>query len=194
MHLEEELDIIERIIRRVEQAHDDATKMSVGSGGVITTSAVPGALSVEKLRSPKAAAMVELIQQFHDLCNQIDKVSNKQLHIQVDFPTDDFPREISERLEVIARCDNYQHALQVKDHMLWTALQSQNHLEEALNEEKRLSHAYADEVTQWAEIVSTMSQELDQVKKDNESLVKKNQELLEIIRRNNLMYAGHRLR
>lgn len=95
------------------------------SNTVITlTSAIPGASAIETIRAPKAALMVDLIQQFSDISMQIDKLSSKNLSVQVDFPTNDFPKEVAERLEVINRCDRYMHALNVKDHMLWTGKNS----------------------------------------------------------------------
>ena len=54
--------------------------------GVLLTSAAPGHTPVETVRAPRAASMVELIQQFADLSNNIESLANKHLEVQVDFP------------------------------------------------------------------------------------------------------------
>lgn len=134
LQVEEELEAIERVVRRVEQANDDGLYHS--ATGVLLTSAAPGSTPVETVRAPRAASMVELIQQFADLSSAIERLSTKTVTVQVDFPCDDFPKETQERLEVLGRCDKYSHALAVKDHMLWAALQEKERAEELLSEER----------------------------------------------------------
>lgn len=134
LQVEEELEAIERVVRRVEQANSDGLYHS--ATGVLLTSAAPGNTPVETVRAPRAASMVELIQQFADLSSAIERLSTKTVTVQVDFPCDDFPKETQERLQVLGRCDKYMHALSVKDHMLWAALQDKERAEELLSEER----------------------------------------------------------
>ena len=133
--------------------------------------------------------MVELIQQFNDLVSQIDRLSIKPLNIQINYPTDDFPKETSERLEVLSRCDRYLHALNIKDQMLWTTIQEKLKLEEQLEEERELSNEYASEVTNWAQITNNLTQETQQLRDEKDILERRNYELIEILRRNNLYYV-----
>ena len=132
--------------------------------------------------------MVELIQQFGDLSHNIETLSNKEIQVQVDFPTDDFPRETAERLEVLARCDKYQHALQVKDHMLWTALQEKEKAQELLDEERVLSKEYAQEVTNWAELSKQLSAQNAALKQERERLELRNKDMLARMRDHGIYY------
>ena len=186
LKLESDLEGIERIMRRVEQANDDGLYQA--ATGVLLTSAAPGQTPVETVRAPRAASMVELIQQFADLSHGIEELANKNLEVQIDFPVDDFPRETAERLEVLARSDKYQHALQVKDHMLWTALQDKEKAEELLAEERQLSREYAQEVTQWAEMAQKLSQENLALKQAKERAERRNTDMLEKMRGHGLYY------
>jgi hypothetical protein len=170
LQIEEDLEMIERIVRRVELANDDGLYNS--ATGVLLTSAVPGSVPVETVRGPRAASMVELIQQFADISSHIERLASKAITVQVDFPTDDFPRETAERLEIIARCDRYTHAISVKDHMLWSALQDKEKVEEQLSDERRLSHEYAQEIANWAEVAQDLSQQVVQMKQEKEKMDK----------------------
>lgn len=134
--------------------------------------------------------MVELIQQFADINSTIEKVASKQLTVQVDFPTDDFPKETSERLEIIARCDRYMHALNVKDHMLWAAIQDKDKAEELLGQERKLSHDYAQEVAKWAEMSQGLGQQIRDLKKEKEAVEIRNLELIGILRDHNIFYVS----
>lgn len=171
--------------KRVEIAREN---VSTSTSGINLTSAVPGTSPIEPVRAPRAVMMVELIQQFADLSASIEKLASKPVTVQVDFPVDDFPKETSERLEVISRCDRYIHALNVKDHMLWTALQEKKALEEKLDEERTLTHEYAKEVANWVEVTNSLSFDLQQCKKVNEDLESRNKELVSILRKHNLFY------
>ena len=159
---------------------------------MLLTSAAPGSLPVETIRAPRAASMVELIQQFADLNSTIERLATKAVTIQVDFPTDDFPKETAERLEVLSRCDKYVHALSVKDHMLWSALQEKERLEEQLAEERRLSHEYAQEVASWAEMAQTLSQQVLALKQDRERIDRRNKDLIDTLRQHNIYYSVNR--
>ncbi len=188
LKLEADLEGIERIMRRVEQANDDGLYQA--ATGVLLTSAAPGQSPVETVRAPRAASMVELIQQFADLSNNMEGLANKSLEVQVDFPVDDFPRETAERMEVLARCDKYEHALQVKDHMLWTALQEKEKADELLAEERQLSREYAKEVTQWAEMAQKLSQENLALKQAKERADRRTADMLEKMRTHGLYYQA----
>jgi hypothetical protein len=188
LKVESDLEGIERIVRRVETANDDGLYQA--ATGVLLTSAAPGQTPVESVRAPRAASMVELIQQFADLSNHIETLSAKEIQVQVDFPVDDFPRETAERLEVLARCDKYQHALQVKDHMLWTALQEKEKAEEMLAEERNLSREYAQEVSEWAEMAQKLSQENFALKQEREKSDRRTRDILAKMRENGLYYES----
>jgi len=187
LQIEEELEAIERIVRRVEQANEDGLYQS--ATGVLLTSAAPGSTPVETVRPPRAASMVELIQQFADLSSTIERLSSKSITVQVDFPTEDFPKETAERLEVLARCDKYMHALSVKDHMLWSALQEKERVEDLLAEERRLSHEYAQEVASWAEMSQTLSQQVIALKQEKEKMERRNKDLMAVLREHGIFYA-----
>lgn len=51
-------------------------------------------------------------------------------------PLLDFPREMKDRLEALAREPRYMEALEVKDRMLWEVLESHRKLEEELEKKK----------------------------------------------------------
>jgi len=186
LQIESELESIERIVRRVEMANDDGLYHS--ATGVLLTSTAPGQTPVETVRAPRAASMVELIQQFADLSNAIETVANKSVSVQLDFPVGDFPRETKERMEVLARCDKYMHALSVKDHMLWEALQEKEKTEDLLGEERRLSHEYAQEVASWAEMAQVLAQQNVALKQEKEKMERRNQDLVAKLREHNIYY------
>jgi len=187
LQIEEELECIERVVRRVELANQH--NLRIGPTGVLVTSASTGSTPLESVSGPRAASMVELIQQFSDLSATIDKLSTKVLTVQVDYPTTDFPKETAERLEIIARCDKYVHALAVKDHMLWMSLQEKERAEEQLQEERRLSHQYAIEVADWAEMAQRMAQQMSSLQREKEVLERRNQELVNVLRQHNIFYV-----
>lgn len=186
LQLEEELEGIERIVRRVEQANEDGLYHS--ASGVLLTSALPGDAAVETVRAPRAASMVELIQQFADINSNIERLASKPLTVQVDFPTTDFPKETAERLEIIARCDRYAHALSVKDHMLWASLQEKEKTEELLAEERRLCHEYAQEVANWAEMAQGLGQQVASLKHERDKLEVMNRQLVNLLREHNIYH------
>jgi hypothetical protein len=174
-------------VRRIEQANDDGHFQSPSA--VLLTSAAPGSLPVETVRGPKAAGMVELIQQFPDLSSTIERMATKTLTVQTDFPTDDFPKETAERLEILSRCDRYVHAVAVKDQMLWTVIKEKERQDELLEEERKLSYEYAQEVTKWAEMSQMLSQQLTAMKQEKDHLERKNRELVNALRENNIFYV-----
>jgi len=233
LQLDEELGIIERLVRKVEQANEESAYsgeryfttprlasslclnaliffLGTGSTGVLLTSAVPGTAPLEMVRAPRAQVMVELIQQFGDIANvssihhiihyetlslilvtirnlqSIEKLSARPVSVQNDFPTDDFPKETAERLEIISRCDKYLHAINVKDQLLWTAIQDKKRSDELLAEERRLSQEYAGEVAQWAELSQGLAHQLHRAKEDGKAAHSQNLYLLDLLRKNNI--------
>lgn len=134
--------------------------------------------------------MVELIQQFTDLSASINTLAVKNLAVQTDFPTDDFPRETAERLEILSRCDQYMHAVTVKDHMLWTVLKEKERHEELLEVERKLSHEYAEEMAKWAEVSESLTQQVSRLKRENEKLERTNCGLIHTLRDNNICFVS----
>jgi hypothetical protein len=189
IQIEDELHSIERLVRRVERANIDDSAITAPSTGVLLTSAQPGAPPVETIRAPRATSMVEVIQEYADLSSIIDNLSSKPVTVQVDFPTDDFPKETSERLEVIARCDKYMHAINVKDHMLYKALQERDKFEKSLDDERKLSQEYAQEVANWAELAQDLTQQLSISKQENDRLQQELQHMASILRSYNIYYS-----
>lgn len=187
IQIEDELQSMERVIRRVERANIEESQ-TLNNNGISLVSAAPGSIPVESIRIPKATSMVEVIHEFGDLSSIIENIAMKPITVQVDFPTDDFPKETSERLEVISRCDRYVHALNVKDHMLYTALQERDKFEKALSDERRLSQEYAQEVANWADMTQTLTHQLAASKQDNDALQRKLYELTDLLRRHNIYH------
>ena len=118
--------------------------------------------------------------------HSIEQLANKSLSIQADFPSDDFPKEVTERLEIIARCDKYLHAVKVKDHMLWVAIQEKKKLQEQIAEESQVSQEYATEVAHWASLSQQLTQQLHEKKEEIQSLHSRNIYLMELLRKHNI--------
>jgi hypothetical protein len=184
--LDEELQNIERAVRRVEHSNDERSREV--PTGVVVTSVTSGLQSADGFTLPKATRMVELIQEYSDLTSTIEFLSTKPVAVRVDFPTDDFPRETAERLEVISRCDQYAQALAVKDQMLWTALQEKTQLESSLEDETQLCHEYALEVSKWAEIAQGLNAQLAHMKQQVGLVAEKNNRLTGILREHDIYY------
>jgi hypothetical protein len=174
-------------VKRVEQANIDDNQ-TLNTTGVLLTSANPSSSPVESIRLTKALNMVELIHQFTELYASIERLALKPITVQVDFPTDDFPRETSERLEVLSRCDKYMHAINIKDHMLWTISQEKDKLEEQLQDERKLSHDYAQEVSIWAEMSQELTKQIMMLKQEKNLLEKRNNDLVNTLKENNIYY------
>lgn len=217
-----DVEAIERIVRHVELSHAQAS--TVGDN-VRVVNPSPGAADTEPntvVTPATAAKMIELIQQYADLSTTVEKLATKVTHfsyvccrnnstaycftkpnklpqpvsIQVDFPTDDFPRETAQRLEVIGRCERYSHALAVKDQMLWTVIkvsswtmygidrlcpsstasffcdsnQENERLQERLEEETTLCQEYASEMADWVEMTNSLGREVQRLREENEQL------------------------
>ena len=190
LQLEEELQAIERVVRRVELSNDNTLpNQASGSTGVLLTSgATGGLLPIETIHRPRATNMLDLIQQYGELSSTIERLATKQMVVQVDFPASDFPKETKERLEIIQKCDRYVHAIAVKDQMLWTTLKEKEQLEQLLETEKQLNQAYAKEVTDWAEMSQQLAQQAAITKAERDIALRRNQELINVLRANNIYY------
>jgi hypothetical protein len=58
--------------------------------------------------------------------------------------------------------------------------------DESLDEERRLSHEYAQEVAKWAEISQSLTQQVLYLKQEKEKTDRKNINLINILRENNI--------
>lgn len=188
IQLEEDLEAIERIVKRVEIANEHGALYANSSSGITLTSALPGSVALDTVRVPRAAQMIEVIQQYSDLCAEIERLVAKPIEVQVDFPTEDFPTETADRLEVIARCDKYTHAIAVKDHMLWLAMQEKAKAEDELEQERQLTQEYAEEVARWAQMSRDYAMQVHGLKKDLEASDKRVEELTALLRKHNIHY------
>ena len=108
------------------------------------------------------------------------------IQLQVDFPTDDFPRETSDRLEILNRCDRYIHAMNVKDHLLWLALQDKEKLQQKLEESQQYSHELELEVLRWGEVGKRYEQELIRIQAEKTDVEKQNYHLRQLLMKNGI--------
>jgi hypothetical protein len=186
VQLDKELQMIDRIVQRIDAASQITPLTNGGFSGVSIVGAGPNAIPISGISGNTVNTMVDLIQQFNDLSVNIDKLSAKQINVQVDFPIDDFPKETAERLEIVAKCDKYLHAIAVKDQMLWAALQDKKKCEEELAQERQLSQEYAQEIASWAELSQGMAAQVNSLKGENDGLKRKVAELESILRQHNI--------
>lgn len=205
MKVVEELQAIERVIRRVEVANADHLMPSKAAKEprvppshpnalsdweyALLTSANPGPAPPDPADGPRAACMVELIQQYGDLTSHIETLASKVLTVKVDFPTTDLPKETTERKEVVRRCDNFVEALKVKDQMLLAAMKEAEKGRDAFEEERKLNSAYTSELSNWAEMANSLSDQVNSLKKEKDSLARRNAELIGILREHNIHYV-----
>jgi len=87
--------------------------------------------------------------------------------VKIDLVSDDLPREMSERNEVVRRCDRYEQALAVKDQMLWQMLKEKEGWDEKLNKEQEMNKEYANEMSEWLALTNSMSEEINRIRDDN---------------------------
>ena len=93
---------------------------------------------------------------------------------------------MAERLEILAKCDKYLHAVKVKDHMLWTAIQEKKKLQEQIIEECQVSQDYATEVAHWASLSQQLTQQLHEKNEEVKSVQSRNTYLMELLRKHNI--------
>ncbi len=136
----------------------------------------------------RAATMVELIQQYGDISSTIERLATKALTIQIDFPSTDFLKETSERLDKLQRFESCLQAMEVKDQMIWTILKEKEDLDMELDKEKELCFKYSQELTDWAKMAQNLLQQTNQLKQEKKGLEMKNAELVRILRQHNILY------
>ena len=83
MLLEGELDSIERVVRKVEQANEAGAPHDGSSNISLRSAASPDLTAVESVRAPRAAGMVDLIQQSPDISASIERLATRALSVQV---------------------------------------------------------------------------------------------------------------
>jgi hypothetical protein len=187
LRVEEHLQGIERLAKRVERANLEAAQQSYS--GITLTSAVPSSVPpIQAIHLPQVMTMVEIIQEYPDLVASVNQLATKNIHVQDHFPVDDFPKETAERLEIISRCDRYTHALAVKDQLLWTAIQEKDKMSEALSEERNLTQGYAEEAKRWIEIAHHSKNECQRLAMENQRLERQMMELQQVLRSHNIYY------
>lgn len=188
LSVEEALQAIERLVLRVERANVLPGQLKDSSTVLLLTSANPSSGPLEGVRAPRAIEMVELIQEHSHLQRDILHMAGQVVKVQVDFPTDDFPRETKERLEVISKVDKFVHALHVKDQMLYTALLENEELKMQLANEKALVADYANEMGQWADTAHGLREEMLRDKADASRLQQIITDMQRVLRANNIYY------
>lgn len=154
--------------------------------GLTILGSSPSAPAVQTASGNTVSNMVEIIQQYGELSATLDRLSTKQISVQTDFHTDDFPKETAERLEVISKCDKYMHAIAVKDQMLWVAMQEKKKAEDSLEQERKLSQEYAQEIAQWAEMSQLMASQIRSEKSAKLELEQRVEELTSILHDNRI--------
>jgi len=151
-----------------------------------------------------AGAMVSLIQKFPDLTRAVDRLAQrslpalpKELHrpggglrleegdeqksMEPD-PLLEFPREMKDRFEAVAREPRYQEALEVKDRMLWEVLESHRKMEDELEQKKELTDEYSEELGRWLELTDRLSREVNHLRQVAERANDLEDERLELLR------------
>ena len=187
LQLDKELQAIDRVVQRVEAANNVSPFYGASNfSGITILGSSPTAAPVGSASGQAIGSMVEIIQQYGEISATVDRLASKQITIQNDFRTDDFPKETAERLEVISRCDKYMHAIAVKDQMLWVAMQEKQKAEDSLEEERRLSQEYAQEIAQWAEMSQQMAVQLRNEKNEKKELERRVEELTTLLRENRI--------
>ena len=111
--------------------------------------------------------MVGFIQLYPELSSAIDRLVARPINVKIDLVSDDLPREMSERNEVVRRCDRYEQALAVKDQMLWQMLKEKEGWDEKLNKEQEMNKEYANEMSEWLALTNSMSEEINRIRDDN---------------------------
>jgi len=194
LQLESELEAIERVMRKVDLANEpnsnnniNTRNITLTSVGSIESNIFLGPASTD--RNHRAAAMVELIQQFVDISATIERLSSKPLNLApVDFPSTEFPRELSDRLDKASRFDKCVHALDVKDQLLWEVMCERDQMKGLLGQEKDLCQKYASELADWAELAQGLAAQVTELKVYKKAVEERNDELIQLLHDNNILY------
>jgi len=125
--------------------------------------------------------MIGFIQIYPELTSAIERVVSRHLHAKVEEVSDDLPREMAERNEVVRKVDKYEQALAVKDQMLWAMLKDKESWDEKMDSEKDMNKEYAQEMSEWLTLTNDMSEEINRLRderdKDREALEAENEKL-----------------
>ena len=185
------------MMRKVDLAYEPSSNnnytnintrnITLTSVGSIESSILFGPVSTD--RSHRAAAMVELIQQFTDISATIERLSSKPLNLtSVDFPSAEFPRELLDRLDKASRFDKCVHALNVKDQLLWEVMCERDQMKDLLGQEKDLCQKYASELADWAELAQGLVAQVADLNMQKKAVEGRNYELMQLLRDNNILY------
>ena len=125
--------------------------------------------------------MVGFIQLYPELSSAIDRLVARQINVNVDLVSDDLPREMAERNEVVRKCDRYEQALAVKDQMLWNMLKEKESWDEKIAKEREINKEYANEMSEWLALTNNMSEEINRIRdehvEDKRALLEDNENL-----------------
>jgi hypothetical protein len=114
--------------------------------------------------SGETLGMIGFIQIYPELSNAIERLVNRHINVKVEEVSDDLPREMMERNEVVRKTDKYEQALAVKDQMLWNMLKDKEEWDEKINEEREVNKEYATEMSEWLTLTNNMSEEINRIR------------------------------
>jgi len=129
------------------------------------------------------SAMLSLVQRFPELIRSMERLMQRRMPMlpeeiargkeaaagAVDKGEDvdllsDFPRELKDRLDAVAREPRYAEIISVKDRMLYEMLQERLALQAKVDEEKNLSQEYSEELAHWLELTDRLTREVNQLR------------------------------
>ncbi|GMH88671.1 hypothetical protein TrVE_jg3282 [Triparma verrucosa] len=126
--------------------------------------------------------MIGFIQIYPELSSAIERLVSRHVHTKVEEVSDDLPREMAERNEVVRKVDKYEQALAVKDQMLWAMLKDKESWDEKMEGEKDMNKEYAQEMGEWLTLTNDMSEEINRLREDHgkerERLEQENEKLM----------------
>ena len=108
--------------------------------------------------------MIGFIQIYPELSSAIDRLVCRHVNVKVEEVSDDLPREMTERNEVVRKTDKYEQALAVKDQMLWNMLKDKEEWEDKIEEERTINREYATEMSEWLGLTNNMSEEINRIR------------------------------
>lgn len=111
--------------------------------------------------------MIGFIQIYPELSSAIERTVNRYVNTRVEEVSDDLPREMAERNEVVRKTDKYEQALAVKDQMLWAMLKDKDNWDKLMEDEKEMNREYAGEMGEWLSLTNSMSEELNRVREEH---------------------------
>ena len=111
--------------------------------------------------------MIGFIQLYPELSSAIERLVNRYVNTNVEEVSDDLPREMAERNEVVRKTDKYEQALAVKDQMLWAMLKDKENWDKIMDEEKSMNKEYATEMAEWLTLTNNMSEEINTLREEH---------------------------